>query len=102
MNYQPSSIPLPVFLQSVNDRYVVFNNKGTLEQKSRQVKKLLLTVKKLLSVNGNTPYTTEKLKQVEEIIKKREQEWTQEQYGEQFKLVFTFCKSVIAHVYDGL
>ncbi|XP_025113706.1 GTPase IMAP family member 7-like isoform X3 [Pomacea canaliculata] len=76
---------LKQLVESVNDRYVVFNNKGTLEQKSRQVKKLLLTVKKLLSVNGNKPYTTEKLKQVEEIIKKREQEWTQELYGKQFK-----------------
>ncbi|XP_070176549.1 GTPase IMAP family member 9-like isoform X2 [Littorina saxatilis] len=73
---------LKELLNRANHRYVVFDNTADEATKGSQVKQLLITVKKLLEVNGGKPFTSETLQIVERCMKGRESELEAEHKGE--------------------
>ena len=60
---------------------MVFDNKAEKASKDRQVKRLVLTIRRLLEVNGGRPFTNKLLDIVERCMQQREQELQEEQEG---------------------
>ncbi|XP_070176941.1 GTPase IMAP family member 9-like isoform X2 [Littorina saxatilis] len=54
--------------EDLDNRFVVFNNVGSLQERESQVRELLLVVKKLLHGNGGRPYTDKLLADCQNAI----------------------------------
>ena len=60
---------------------MVFDNKAEKASKDRQVKQLVLTIRRLLKVNGGRPFTNKLLDIVERCMQQREQELQEKLQG---------------------
>ncbi|XP_046357432.1 GTPase IMAP family member 4-like isoform X1 [Haliotis rufescens] len=65
-------------LESCNDRYVAFNNRGSEVEKNRDVQDFLNLIERTVQENGNTLYTNDMYEEAERAMKIREQQLMKE------------------------
>ncbi|XP_046559391.1 GTPase IMAP family member 9-like [Haliotis rubra] len=70
--------PLTELLNSCNNRYIAFNNRGSEAEKDRDVQNFLSLVDRTVRENGNTYYTNEMYEEAERAMKRREEQLKKE------------------------
>ncbi|XP_071084210.1 GTPase IMAP family member 9-like [Haliotis cracherodii] len=75
---QASPEPLRQLLDSCNNRYIAFNNRGSEPERNQDVQNFLSLVDRTVRENGNRCYTNEMYEEAERAMKRREEQLKKE------------------------